>query len=235
MEFESKLIKAGLTGNEAKVYVELLQRGQLSANEVAKKISIDRTLVYTLLNHLIDKGLVGYIIRSNKKFFQVSDTSNLLNSVKEKEIFIADLINDLKNIEKISESVKEISIYEGLNGLRSFIKLAQKHSLIYSFGATGKVYNYLYETPALTKEFSRKGFSAKIITNNKYKDSQMANIKNIDIRYLNIESESTTSIFGDYVSIHLLTSKPIIILIKNKDVAESYKKYFEILWKSAKK
>ena len=36
------------------------------------------------------------------------------------------VINDLKNIEKISESVKEISIYEGLNGLRSFIKLAQK-------------------------------------------------------------------------------------------------------------
>ena len=32
-----------------------------------------------------------------------------------------------------------------------------------------------------------------------------------------------TSIFGDYVSIHLLIQKPLIILIKNKEISEKMK------------
>ena len=68
---EEKLRKAGLTGNEAKVYLELLRKGALSANDLAKKISMDRTLTYTVLNHLIEKGLVNYVIKEKKKFFQL--------------------------------------------------------------------------------------------------------------------------------------------------------------------
>ena len=66
MEFEDKLREAGLTGNESKVYYELLKKGQLSANQLAKNIGMDRTLTYTVLNHLIEKGMVSYTIKSNK-------------------------------------------------------------------------------------------------------------------------------------------------------------------------
>ena len=43
------------------------------------------------------------------------------------------------------------------------------------------------------------------------------------------------TIYGNKVSIHILTDKPIIIIIKNKDVAKSYKSYFEFLWRFAKR
>jgi len=71
-EFEDKLRKSGLTGNEAKVYFELLRKGSMSANDLSKKIGMDRTLTYTVLNHLIEKGLVNYVIKKNKKFFEFS-------------------------------------------------------------------------------------------------------------------------------------------------------------------
>jgi len=104
-----------------------------------------------------------------------------------------------------------------------------------SFGATGRAYDYLYETPTLVKQLEKKGFSAKIITLPKYKNHPMIKVKNIQTRYLDIKSEATTSIFGNYVSIHILTQKPLVILIQNKEVVESYQNHFEVLWKSAKK
>lgn len=234
MEFESQLTKAGLAGNEAKVYLELLKKGKLSANEISKKISMDRTLTYTVLNHLIEKGMVNYVIKNNKKFFQSADPSNLLNKIKEKEEFVKDLIKSLKQIETVKEVEQEVNIYEGKEGLRTFTRLFIKHNSALSFGATGRAYDFLYESPAIAKELVKKGFKAKIITSPKYKKHSMIKIKGIQTKFLDIKSEATTSIFGDYIAIHILTQKPLIILIKNKEIAESYKNHFEVLWHVAK-
>lgn len=234
-EFKQKLQKAGLTGNEAKVYLELLKQEELSANELSKKISIDRTLAYNLLNHLLEKGLVSYIIKENKKFFKAEAPENLLNPIKEKEVFVTDLISQLSKIEKIQDTPYEIKIYEGKEGLRTFTKLLLKQRDLCSFGATGRAYDYFYDMPALVKQIEKRGFNARIITSSKYKQHPMIKIKGVQTKYLDIKSEASTSIFGDYLSIHLLTQKPLIILIKNKEIAKSYQSHFNILWKSAKK
>jgi len=232
---QERLKKTGLTGNESKVYLELLKQGELSANEIAKKLSMDRTLAYTVLNHLLEKGMVSYVIRDSKKFFNSEDPENLLNSVRKTQVFIEDLLPDLRKIEQIKDTPFKINVYEGKEGVRTFSRLIMKHKIMCSFGATGRAYDYLYETPTLVKQLEKKGFSAKIITLPKYKNHPMIKVKNIQTRYLDIKSEATTSIFGNYVSIHILTQKPLVILIQNKEVVESYQNHFEVLWKSAKK
>jgi len=234
-EFQEKLKKTGLTGNESKVYLELLKQGELSANELAKKIDMDRTLTYTVLNNLIKKGVISYVIKSNKKFFKAENPENLLNSLKEKEVFINDLIPQLKKIQQIKDIPYEINIYEGKEGLRTFLKLIIKHKTLCSFGATGRGYDLLYELQALSKNLKKNDYSAKIITSPKYKNHKMMELEYIKFKFLDIKSEATTSIFGDYISIHILTQKPLVILIKNKEIAESYRSHFEVLWKIAKK
>lgn len=232
--FEERLRIAGLTGNEARVYYELLRKGSLSANELAKKISMDRTLAYTVLNHLIEKGLVTYVMKSSKKFFEATEPVNLLHTVREQEAYIKNLIPDLEKLEQIKESSHEINVYEGKEGLRSFMRLVMKYPSISSFGATGRAYDAFYESPHLVKETIKRGFTGRIILNPEHRDHQITKIKNLSIKYLNVKSEATTTIFGEYVSIHLLVHKPIVIVIKNKEIAESYKNYFEFLWNAAK-
>lgn len=233
--YESHLQKAGLTGNEAKVYLELLKKGSLSANNLSKNISIDRTLSYTILNNLIEKGLVNYIVKSNKKLFSPSSPENLLNSIKKKELFIKELIPNLKNIKKVKEESNEIKIYEGKEGLRTFVNLILKEKEYYAFGATGRTFHLLYEIPMITKKLKKSNINAKIIGNIRYKGTKPFTIKHLKFKYLDLKSDATTSIFGNYVSIHLLTKKPLVILIKNKEIAESYKNHFNLLWKIAKK
>jgi len=232
--FEEQLRKAGLTGNEAKVYLALLNLGDLSANEIAKKLGMDRTLSYTVLNHLIEKGMTSYVIRNGKKYFQPSDPENLINPIIEQQAFIKDLVPQLKKIKKITSTPYEINVYEGKEGLRSFIRLILKYKDFCSFGATGRAYDALYEMPAIVKEIDKKHISVRIITNTKYKEKPAFAFKEFKYRYLDLKSNVTTSIFGDYVSLHILTQKPIIILIKNKEIAEGYKNYFDFLWSSAK-
>ena len=234
-DIEEKLRKAGLTGNEAKVYAELLKKGSLSANDLAKKIGMDRTLVYTLLNNLIEKGLVNYVIKKNKKYFESADPENLLNPIKEKEIYIKDLIPKLKKIEKTKEVVQEINVYEGKEGLRTLMREIMKSESFCSFGATGKAYETLYELPRIAKELTKKGFCARIILSSELKKHKMVNIRNMEFKFLDIKSEATTTIFDDKISIHMMKEKPLIIVIKNREIAETYKNHFEILWKIAKK
>src|SRR3989344_3753845 len=118
MEIDEKLKEAGLTGNEARAYLELTRRGQLSANQISKNIGMDRTLTYTVLNNLIEKGMANYVIQGNKKRFNASSPENLLNPLKEQEAYIQDLLPDLKSIKKFVGIVQETSVYEGKEGVR---------------------------------------------------------------------------------------------------------------------
>ena len=234
MEYEQALQKAGLTGNEAIVYLQLLKNGEQSANEIAKRISMDRTLAYTVINHLIEKGMANYIIKSNKKFFKASNPEHLLNPIKEKEAIVKDLIENLKSIKTEEKTEQEINIYEGKEAIRKMYMLIRNHKDMVSFGATGRAYDYLYEAPALAKEIMKNGLKGRIITSPKFKDHPMTKIRDLEIRYLDIDSEATTTIFGNYVLIHMSKHKPYGIFIRNKEIAETYRKYFEVLWKSAK-
>ncbi len=235
MEINEKLQKAGLTGNEAKVYLELLKRGGLSANQVAKNLGMDRTLTYTILNNLIEKGQVNYVVKENKKFFSISNPENLMNQIKAKEFLVLDLIKDLKKIKPLEQKETIINIYDGKEGFRVMMNLVKNEKEFFAFGSTGRAFYQFYEMPAIAKMFEKLRVKTKILGNKKYKGTEPFAFDFIEYRYNNIKSEATTSIFGDYVSIHLIKGKPIIIIIKNKDIAESYKNYFEYLWGKARK
>lgn len=233
MDINEKLQEAGLTGNEAKVYLELLRTGKLSANQIAKNICMDRTLTYTVLNHLIDKGQVNYIIERNKKMFSCSNVENLLNPIKAKEAVILDLVKELKNVEKKKGEETEVNVYEGKEAVRNLMRELIRVKKVDAFGSTGRAYDLLLESSAIAKEAEKRRIIMRVIAAEKYKKSKFYSYKNLKVKFLDVESEATTSIAGDRVSIHLIKDKPIVIIIKNKHIAQSYKNYFEYLWKKA--
>ncbi len=237
MEIENILRRIGLTGNEARVYIELLKGGSTSANNLAKKISFDRSLTYQILNNLIQKGLANHILKEKIHYFEASAPENLLNSIKEKERLAITIIPNLKSLEKIEKTEREVKIYEGKNGLRVLFTELLNEKNINIFGATGKSYEILkFEMPHLIKEVEEKGLRGKMISNLSFKNHPITKIKGIRVKYLEKErSQATTIIYDDKVSIHLLKDKPLIIIIKNKDISDTYKNYFNLLWKIAKK
>ncbi len=235
-----KLKKAGLTGNEAKVYLELLKRDPIKASELAKKTSLDRTLVYQIVDNLLKKGLINYMIKDNKKYFSAADAIHLLSPLKDQEVFIKNLIVDLKKIEKTTENEFSVEVYEGKKGLMLLFEEALKYKEYCILGATGISYDIFesWEIKRIKKEVAKKTLSIRAITSSKKRGEAWTKLKGISTRFIdNIElHKATIDILGnEKVCMHLLIEqKPLFILIKNKEIASTMKAYFEVLWKISK-
>ena len=76
---EKALRKFGLSDREIRVYIVLLELGEALASKIAQKTDTPRTLVYDILEKLLDKGVVSYVIKSNKKYFSVKLFSKINN------------------------------------------------------------------------------------------------------------------------------------------------------------
>lgn len=232
---EQELRQAGLTGNEAKLYLELLKTGQISASELAKRTGLDRSVTYNVLDNLIEKGLVNYVIKVGKKFFSAANPENLLASLKEKEDFIKAIIPKLKKIQKIPEVKRKVEVYEGKEGLKSFTLDLLKSEEFYILNATGKIFEILkYSIPRFAKEITKK--KVKIIAIEKAKKTGLIKLK-VMIRFLPKEftNYATTFIYGNKVAFQIIVEKPLTIVIENKTIADGYKKDFGFMWKFCKK
>ena len=61
------LEEIGLTKTEIKIYITLLAQGQCTTTVIVREAGIHASKVYEYLDKLIAKGLVSYVIKSNKK------------------------------------------------------------------------------------------------------------------------------------------------------------------------
>ena len=61
--------------------------------------------------------------------------------------------------------------------------------------------------------------------------------KTTEIRYVDkkTRSEAVINIYGNRVAIIIWTETPEAVVTKNKAVADSFRDYFEMIWKNAKK
>ncbi len=53
-------------------------------------------------------------------------------------------------------------------------------------------------------------------------------------RFLDQETPATINIYKDVVFIALWTNNPVAFRVRDKKVADSFKKYFEVMWSLAK-
>ena len=66
MEFNA-LKDAGLTDGEAKVYLALLELGSSTTGPIIHKSKIAKSIVYQILEKLMQKGLVSYVTKEKTK------------------------------------------------------------------------------------------------------------------------------------------------------------------------
>lgn len=84
MEKEILLLnKIGLTDAEAKVYLTLLQHGNLSGYEASKLAGVPRSKIYNLLESLIKKGFILYTQYENNNKYSAISMAEVADRVKQ--------------------------------------------------------------------------------------------------------------------------------------------------------
>jgi len=232
-----KLREIGLSNKESEVYVSLLKNSPITGGDLAKLLNMDRPHTYNILSNLINKGLATHILKDNKKLFRSTSPKNLLNHVQKKEIIIKSILPELLKLEQIKKEPSVINILEGKEGLKTIVRmlLDSKSKDICVYGGTGKSYEALkYEMPRIEKETKKAKMTGRIITGENLRGKLFTKLKNFNTKYIKETTPTSTMIFENKVSINVFDEKIFVVLIESKSVAESYRKYFEYLWKISK-
>lgn len=237
------LLQIGLSGNEVDIYLALLRIGPSLVSEIVKKTGINRTNIYDRLERMIDKGIIGYVIKNNRKHFYATDPKRLIRYLDEKEEQIKkdkeNLNKILPELENIKPSIvkEEVEVYEGKEGLKTILEgiISSKQDIL-TYGSEGNFSSVLeFYFHHYLKRLEKNKIKMKVIFNYDYTKKPFK-WKFSEVRYLPKEykTPTETTIFGENVVIFLLTDQPKAILIKSKTISESYRKYFNILWKAGR-
>lgn len=245
MAAEELLERLGLTKNEVKTYLALLELGSVPAGPLIKRLGMHRAAVYNLLDILIDKGLVHYVMQAKRKYFEAQKPERLVDLINakkqnldEQEQQLMKVLPELELKRKLSKEIQEGTLYKGKKGLKSIFEdvlMYDTDMLIY--GASGK-FKELF--PAYYIHWHKRRYQKKIKIRIIYselvrKQKREKELQLIDVKYLhdiNI-TPSTTFVYGDKVVIVLWSEIPMAFLMRSKVVAESHRHFFGLLWEKA--
>jgi len=245
MVIVDNLVKFGLSEKEAKVYLACLELGDSLASDISLKSNLPRTLIYDILERLIDLGLVSYVIKNNVKYFRASDPEELMRIIQEKEQSIHEILPTLKNLQKL-KGVKrpKVEVYEGKEGMKTVMNdvLRSEVKKFLAYGSSRSSYEII---PAFMDEWHKKRIAKKLIMRIIYNDTQKARTKvrkfKKTLKYtlykfmsIKLESPTATLIYGKKVVLQSWTKEPFAVMIEDEQMAENQKRYFEELWKIAK-
>ena len=100
-------------------------------------------------------------------------------------------------------------------------------------GASPKAYEVLkFYFKWYDKTRKEKKIKTKVIA-----QSRKIKISNAEVRYLpeKYSNPVSVNIYGDKTAIILWAEKPLVVVIQNKEITNGYRKYFDLMWKIAKK
>ena len=245
----------GLTESEGKVYLALLDLGTSTVGPVAKKSGVAYSKVYILLDKLIEKGLATYITKEKTKHFTASEPKKLSEyfEKKQSEIEVRKrqldlLIPQLVLKKRLSHEEEIAEVYEGYEGLKTIyydgLDNLSKGDEILVFGASSGKYSDEKKYAGFFKKINSIRISKKIkyriIYNESLRNSNAAKVwqksRLTEVRFLLDETPGSVNIQGNRtLIIYWAAGDPKIFTIKSQIVADSFRKYFEVLWSIAKK
>jgi sugar-specific transcriptional regulator TrmB len=232
----------GLTQSEVKVYISLLEIGTSSAGQILEKSRLQNSVVHRALNTLIEKGLISYILEGKRKIYQATDPENFHEFINDKRKRFDELLPELKLKQKFSKVTTFAEIFKGRKGINQlYLTLLNSGGKEYNTFGGGSEVTYDIMGEVWWKNIHAKRIARKIFCRQVFDESirkfgeDIKKRRFTKIKFLPKEHSQLqeTILIGGYVGIAIFTENPYGVLIKDRVVAEGYKKQFEILWKVA--
>lgn len=242
-----QLVKLGLSMTEATLYLALLRLGPSNVPQLIKETGHYKANAYDALEKLCQKGIISKIVENNKRLYQLQKPESLVEMIQKKKF-------ELEQEEKLAEQLtKEVElskkqlhvtetamVFYGISGVKQIYSEIIRDKLDYI------VYGSPIESETIVGDFYWKNLHAKqkehkikarMIFNKSLRHWSNALPKDIiELRFFDEKFEplTETTIYGTKVAFVVWTVNPVITIIDNVHVADSYRQIFERLWKLAK-
>lgn len=239
------LKKLGLTEGESKIYICLLNLGSSQASKIQENVKLERRSVYDILNKLIEKGLVSYIDENKVRKFKVANPSLLIDYLEDKKSGIEKLKKEVKNqlpemMSLFNESKSSINseVFHGEDGIKTVWNDFLNYKEHFWIGSG----NYVPDKfPLFYANWTKRRIEKKLKVHHLFRHDKKGHINEFsyqDYRFLPEEftgNPAAICIWGNKVGHFLFGKELFAFVIESKELSENYNKYFDYLWKIAKK
>lgn len=246
-DLTSALEGVGFHEKKARIYLALLELGEGSVIEIAKKAGLKRTTVYNILPELLDAGYIRRMQKQKHNLFYVEDVRDLKRSVEEQERSIAAILPQLSAIHNVLPSKPHISFYEGHGGMRalyqdildsvregdtvlSFTGLADFHQLV------PQEFSEWYIRERVKRKFRARIIAPESPTSQLWLANAPKELR--DIRLITNEPfafNADAEIYGDKVALLSYKEGFMGVIIESKEIAAMHRASFEVMWNAIDK
>lgn len=239
-KYISILSQIGLSEHEAAVYLAGLKLGNTSVLQLAKISGIKRTTVYSVVDCLIQHGLMRIDIKGFKKYY-VSESPDKLEQIliKQKNL-LNNVMPELSSIYNVQSGESLIKYYQGIKSLKSvyedLITSVQRGDDYLIISDQSKWYEL---DPEYFEDFTRRRSKLKInikmlLTRSKSADKfkQKEDFYNVKIKFLPEGTKLSTNlvIIPQKVLIQQTIAPVFAMVIDNKSIIQMHREQFYLIW-----
>ena len=240
-----KLKHLGLYENEARVYMAMLELGPSVVVEIARKSQINRPTTYVQIESLKKKGLVSTQVKGKKQFFIAESPDKLelliddeLKTIEEKKGELNNFLPELLSLYNTSGERPHVKFFEGKEGVLALLKefLKTDNTPICGITSLDNIFEVFpeFENTYIKKRVQKKIRSRTIYTSQKgpiLKESDESSLR--ESKYIapdKLPLGVDITILKDKVAIIALKGKISGTLIEHKEIADSFRAIFELVW-----
>lgn len=234
----------GLSENESKVYVYLLERGgEVGGSKIAIGASLHRQYVYLSLPKLMQLGLVEEVPHGKLSKYKANAPSEIEKIAKKRVIEAEDLVKELQKFSKVGHE-QDFEVLVGDRAIQKYevdwVKGVKEHEDQYIIGGNTKGFTEMMGESLneyLVGE-SRKKITTYYLGHTSERSLWEESVlsKN-DLRIKFIDKLPTgVSHFvvrKGHVAFFTFLKPSLLYVIKSEAVSENYKQFFMMLWEMA--
>src|SRR3989344_3423851 len=231
----------GLSKGNIKVYSAILNNGISSINDIHERTGLERRAIYDIINKLIEKGLITYVIEKGRKKYQCAPPKKLLEELNIKK-------QEMLDFEKIIPYIKEIyassrpkinsEVFRGAEGIKTVWEDMLNYKEIYWIGSGRYVPK---KFPDWFSNWNKRRIKLRVKWFNLCRYELKKEIKVMpyeNARFLPVEFSGNPiviAIYGNKVVNFIYGEQFFAFSIESKEVAHNYKMYHQYLWDNVAK
>ena len=230
----------GLTNAEIKVYLTLLSLGSSTAGPIIEKTGLQSSVVHTTVNKLIEKGFVSFVVDGKRRHYQAANPQHIVEYINEKRERFEEILPQLLGEQESAKQKPEVTLFRGVRGIKELL-----YELLEAGGKEHHTFGSSVKSLVLGEAFwvayhkkrAERGIFAKLLFNESLRAWRAeAKYPESEVRYTRagFEPLTETIIRNDKIGIIVWVDRPIGTLIHNIEAAQSYDKFFSMLWKEKK-
>jgi len=239
-ELVKKLEHLGLNEKESRVYLALLPRQDTGSSKLIRATGLHGQFVYDALEHLEELGLAKHVVQNGRKKFSANTPKRLVSLIDEKRLAAHSIAHELQNRFQGAHE-QDFEVYQGKDAFVAhefeLMETMPEGCTLDLLGGGGNTYVGIIgeEMDEFEKIRNSRGIKLRYISAAGQGDSlrkMAASRKNFEYRVFPHLQKGMidTDIWPDRLILQFYGEPVLSFCLTSKEIANSYRQFFEALW-----